>query len=319
MQVDNYSGAIAWTPQGFNQVGAIPVTIRATNYAGYVDWTYTIAVPRPPPAAPTNIHVVTATEYTVTLGWDPESPVIGPATFNVFIPHPWHSPRGSGGGVNYQLIGSTTTTNITIINLTPNTSYGYALNATAAGGTSGYVGTSVTTLGPQPPTNVRVTGITSTSISLAWDASPGPVPITRYEILGWIGGLFPTIEYGTNFTGTTATITGLTPGTYEEWSVRAYDAGGNVSGFASGIYAVNPVPAAARLSSVATSASGGFELTVSETGSSLQTVLIQATTNPADPSSWVQIGSLLPTTNPFTFADTNAGQFPMRFYRVTSP
>ena len=96
----------------------------------------------------TNIHVVSATEYTVTLAWDPESPVVGPATFSVFIPHPWHSPRGSGGGVNYQLIGSTTSTNITIINLTPNTSYGYALNATAAGGTSGYAGISATHVRP---------------------------------------------------------------------------------------------------------------------------------------------------------------------------
>ncbi len=212
MQVDTYSGAITWTPQGLDQVGAVPVTIRATNYAGYVDWSFTITVPNPPPAAPANIHLVSATEHTVTLAWDPESPVVGPATFKVFIPHPWHSPRGSGGGVNYQLIGSTPSTNITIINLTPNTSYGFDLNATAPGGTSGYAGVSVTTLGPQPPANVRVTGITSTSISLAWDASPGPVPITRYEILGWIGGLFPTIGYGTNFTGTTATITGLTPG-----------------------------------------------------------------------------------------------------------
>jgi hypothetical protein len=145
------------------------------------------------------------------------------------------------------------------------------------------------------------------------------VPIIRYEILGWIGGLFPTIGYGTNFTGTTATITGLTPGTYEEWTVRAYDAGGNVSGFASGIYAVNPLPAAARLSGGALSASGGFQFAVSEGASSLQTVLIQATTNPADSSSWVQIGSVLPATNPFTFTDTNASLFPKRFYRVISP
>ena len=190
----------------------------------------------------------------MTLAWDPESPVVGPTTFSVFIPHPYHSPRGSGGGVNYQLVGSTTSTNMTLSNLTPNTSYSFDVNATAPGGTSGYAGVTAKTLGPQPPTNLRVTGITSTSISLAWDPSPGPVPITRYEILGWMGGLFPTIGYGANFTSTTATITGLTPGTYEEWSVRAYDAGGNVSGFAAGIYAVNPVPAAARLSGAAPSA-----------------------------------------------------------------
>jgi len=319
MQVDYYSGAITWTPQGLDQVGAVPVTIAATNYAGATNWTFTINVPNPPPAAPANVRQVGATEYSVTLAWDPESPVVGPTTVSVFVPHPYHSPRGSGGGIIYAFVGSSTSTNITISNLSPNFNYGYALNAKASGGTSGYVGVAASTLGPQPPANLRVTGITSTSISLAWDASPGPIPVTRYEIWGWIGGLLPTIEYGSNFTSTTATITGLTPGTYEEWTVRGYDAGGNVSGLAAGVFAVNPVPSATQLSSVAPSAGGGFQITASEGGSTLQTVLIQATTNLADPNSWVQIGSLLPTTNPFTFTDTDAAQYPMRFYRVVAP
>jgi hypothetical protein len=51
----------------------------------------------------------------------------------------------------------------------------------------------------------------------------------------------------------------------------------------------------------------------------LQTVLIQASTNPADPNSWLQIGSVLPSSNPFTFTDTNAWQYPMRFYRIAAP
>jgi hypothetical protein len=44
--------------------------------------------------------------------------------------------------------------------------------------------------------------------------------------------------------------------------------------------------------------------------------LIQATANLADPNSWVQIGSVYPGTNTFTFTDTNAFQFPSRFYRM---
>jgi hypothetical protein len=216
------------------------------------------------------------------------------------------------------LIGSTTSTNVTISGLTPNTSYAFDLNATGPGGTSGYSGISVTTSGPQPPANLRVTGITSMTISLAWDPSPGPVPIVRYEIVGWIGGLFPTIEYGTNFTGTTATITGLTPGTYEEWSMRAYDAGGNVSGFAPGIFVINPVPKPAALAVVAAPlVTGGFQFSVQ--ASAIQTTLVQATTDVADPASWVTIATNPPTTSTFNFTDPNASQFPMRFYRVVSP
>ena len=277
------------------------MTIAATNYAGATNWTFTITVPNPRPATPTNLYLLSATENSVTLAWAPEDPVAGSVTYSVFIPHPYHSPRGSGGGVNYQLVGSTTSTNFTLSGLTPNTSYTFDVNATGPGGTSGYAGISVTTLGPQPPANLRVTGITSTSISLAWDPSPGPVPIVRYEILGWIGGLFPTIGYGTNFTGTTATITGLTPGTYEEWSVRAYDAAGNVSGFAPGIYAVNPVPTPATLSipvappNFSLAGGGGFQFTVQ--ANAVQTTLIQATTNLADPTSWVTIATNPPSSS----------------------
>jgi hypothetical protein len=64
---------------------------------------------------------------------------------------------------------------------------------------------------------------------------------------------------------------------------------------------------------------GGFRVAKSVSGSVLQTVLIQASTTPTDPSSWAQIGSLLPTTNPFIFTDPDAGQYPIRFYRVLSP
>jgi len=47
MQIDTYSGAITWTPQA-GQIGANPITIRATNYAGYTDWNFNINVPYPP-------------------------------------------------------------------------------------------------------------------------------------------------------------------------------------------------------------------------------------------------------------------------------
>ena len=52
----------------------------------------------------------------------------------------------------------------------------YYVVATGSGGTSGYAGISATTLKPQPPVNLRVIGLTSTTITLAWDPSPGPVP-----------------------------------------------------------------------------------------------------------------------------------------------
>jgi len=322
LTVDYFSGQITWTPQGLGQIGSIPVTIATTNYAGATNWTFNLTVPNPPPVIPTNLYLASATEYSVTLAWSPEDPVAGSVTYSVYIPHVSHGSKGSGGSVTYQLVGSTTSTNITLSGLTPNTSYAFDVNAAGPGGKSGYAGIAVSTLGPQPPSNLRATGITSTSITLAWNPSPGPVPIVRYEILGWIGGLFPTIGYGTNFTGTTATITGLKPGTYEEWSMLAYDAAGNVSGFAPGIYAVNPVPAPAALSQPAalsslTPGSGGFQFSVQ--ASVVETTYVQATTNLLDPTSWVTIATNPPTSSTYIFTDPAAGQFPTRFYRVVSP
>jgi len=320
LQVDAYSGAITWTSQA-DQIGTNAVSIRATNYAGFADWNFTVTVPNPPPTILTNLTVVGVTENSVTLSWDPEGPVVGPVTYSVYLRHVLHDPRGSGATIWYTQIGSTTTQpTITISGLTPGLAQTYYVVATGAGGTSGYAGIAATTLSPQPPTNLRVTALTSTSITLSWDTPPGPVPIVRYEIWGWINNGVTYTSYGANFTDTIATISGLVPGSMHEWGVRAYDAEGYVSLFDYGPTVVNPVATPATLASAATLASGGgFQFTASEGGSALQTIVIQATTNPADPSSWMQIGLLLPTANPFTFTDTNASQFPMRFYRVVSP
>jgi hypothetical protein len=320
MLVDTYSGVIQWTPQA-SQIGANAVTIRATNYAGFVDWNFTITVPNPPPTLLTNLTVVAVTENSVTLAWDPEDPVVGPVTYSVYLRHVLHDPKGSGATIWYTQIGSSTTApSITISGLTPGLTQTYYVVATGAGGTSGYAGITATTLSPQPPTQLRVTALTSTTITLAWDAPPGPVPVVRYEIWGWINNGISYTSYGTNFTGTTATITGLLPGSLHEWGVRAFDAEGYASGFDYGPTVINPVPVAATVLSVGfLPSAGGCQITVAEGGSVLQTVLIQASTNPTDPSSWVQIDSLLPATNPFTFTDTNASLFPARFYRVVSP
>jgi hypothetical protein len=318
LQVDAYSGAIAWTPQA-GDIGTNLVTVRATNYAGFADWDFTITVPNPPPTVPTNLTVVSVTENSVTLAWDPESPVVGPATYGVYLRHSIHDPKGSGGTVWYTQIGGTTTVpTITITGLTPGLAQAYYVVATAAGGSSGYgPGILATTLSPQPPTNLRVTGLTSTSVTLAWDTHPGPVPIASYEVWGWINNGVTSAIYGTGITNTTLTITGLVPGSMHEWGVRAHGASGYPSGFDYGPTVVNPVPTPASLSCVASSASGGFQLIVQ--AGAVQTMLIQATTTPADSNSWVQIGSLLPTANPFTFTDTNAAQYPIRFYRVVAP
>jgi hypothetical protein len=83
------------------------------------------------------------------------------------------------------------------------------------------------------------------------------------------------------------------------------------------VVATNPAPA--RLSVTAAPTSSGFQFTASQPGAVNQLVTVHATTNPADPASWVVIGSFLQTGNTFTFTDTNAALYPLRFYRVAAP
>ena len=78
---------------------------------------------------------------------------------------------------------------------------------------------------PTAPGQLRVTGTAPTSVNLAWDASTDNVGVTGY-----------TVAYGTgsiNVTGTSATITGLSPDTAYTFKVTARDAAGNVSAAAS--------------------------------------------------------------------------------------
>jgi len=322
LQVSNYNGVITWTPQA-SDIGTNAVTIQAANYAGVTNWSFSIIVPNPPPALVSNLTVVSVTENSVTLAWSPEDPVVGPVTYSVWLRHVLHSPRGSGATIWYTQIGSATTqTNITIGGLAAGLAQTYYLVATGSGGKSRYTGITATILAALPPTHLRVTGLTSTAITLAWDPPVGPVPVVSYRILGVFDGVF--VQYPlsyVNINGTNVTLSGLTPGKALLWGVAAYDAHGNLSGYDYlPSLVINPVPAPAALTAPAKPpAAGGFQFTISEGGSVPQTVLIQATTNPADASSWVQIGSLLPATTSFTFTDTNASLFPKRFYRVVSP
>jgi endo-1,4-beta-D-glucanase Y len=75
---------------------------------------------------------------------------------------------------------------------------------------------------PTPPGNLRSTGVTSNSVSLAWDASVDDVGVVAYDV-------FNGANLATTVTGLTATVTGLAAATSYTFTVRARDAAGNVS------------------------------------------------------------------------------------------
>ena len=83
---------------------------------------------------------------------------------------------------------------------------------------------------PTAPTNLAATATTTTSVSLSWTAATDNVGVTGYDV--YRGATLA----GTS-TGTTFTDTGLTPSTAYTYTVKAFDAAGNLSSASSAVTA----------------------------------------------------------------------------------
>jgi endoglucanase len=126
-------------------------------------------------------------------------------------------------------------------------------------------GSTPDTQAPTAPGNFRVTGTTSSSVSLAWNASTDDVGVTGYQV-----------TRGTTVVGNTSALTftdsGLAASTAYSYAVRALDASGKQSSAAtvSGTTQAAPAsdftisPASSTLS-VARGASGGVALAINRT------------------------------------------------------
>ncbi|MEZ0077041.1 glycoside hydrolase family 75 protein [Planotetraspora sp. GP83] len=86
------------------------------------------------------------------------------------------------------------------------------------------------TTAPSTPTNLRATGTTSSSVSLAWNASTDNVGVTGYQI-------FRNSVLVDTTTGTTYTSGGLASSTTYSFTVKARDAAGNLSAASNAISA----------------------------------------------------------------------------------
>jgi chitinase len=156
----------------------------------------------------------------------PGTPAAGTVT-NTSIALSWTASSGTVSGYRVyegsNVVSSPTGTSATIGGLTACTSHTYsvaAFNSTGESARSGSVTVTTTGCGtgvPGAPGNPRVSSVSNTSITLAWDASTGTVSGYRvYE-----GGTLRT-----TVTGLTATLSGLTACTSHTYAVRAYNATG---------------------------------------------------------------------------------------------
>lgn len=104
---------------------------------------------------------------------------------------------------------------------------GLGTNSFSVTTTAGSGGGGGDTTAPSTPSNLAVTGVTSSSASLSWSASTDNVGVAGYRV--YRNGT----QVGTT-TGTSYTDTGLSASTKYAYTVAAYDAAGNVSAQSAG-------------------------------------------------------------------------------------
>ncbi|HZM80219.1 MAG TPA: glycosyl hydrolase family 18 protein [Candidatus Limnocylindrales bacterium] len=156
----------------------------------------------------------------------PGTPVAGTIT-NTSVALSWAASSGTVSGYRvYEgstVVASPTGTSATISGLGTCTTHTYSVAAFNGAGESARSGSvTVTTTGcgtgvPGVPTNLRVTGTTNTSISIAWNASTGTV--SGYRV-------YEGTTLRTTVTELSATLSGLAVCSSHTYSVRAFNASG---------------------------------------------------------------------------------------------
>jgi chitodextrinase len=173
------------------------------------------------PSGPTNL-TVTASGTTATLSWT-RSASGSPTSYSIY--------RGTkSDGEAVTPVGTTTgtTTTFTDVGLRSGTTYFYNVAANNSVGVSpdsnevSVTVASTDTTPPSAPAGLAAAGTTATSTNLSWGASTDNVGVTGYDVLR-NGATVATV------TGTSSTVTGLTPATAYTFQVKARDAAGNLS------------------------------------------------------------------------------------------
>jgi len=163
------------------------------------------------PSVPTGLRSINVGTHSISIAWDAST---GDVTgYDVYR---------DGVRITTTSLSATSFTNVGLV---PNTNYNFQVRALGSGGTNSVLSaplsirTATEVLEPNeglnPPTNLRITSETTTTISLAWNAASGSA-ISGYEI-------FRNGVRIANVSPQTLTFTdiGLLPSTVYEYTVRA--------------------------------------------------------------------------------------------------
>ena len=167
-----------------------------------------------PPSVPANLHITGTSASTVDLSWDASTDNVGVTGYHLYR--------------NGTIVASPAGTSVTDTGLTPNTNYSYTVSAfdAASNESAQSAPAASTTLAdtspPSVPANLHQTGQTTSSISIAWNASSDNVGVTGYDI--YRNGSLVRSQAGTTYTDT-----GLAVYSGYNYNIAAHDAANNGS------------------------------------------------------------------------------------------
>lgn len=200
---------------------------KAGNYSARSNSVSVSTIPdKEAPSAPDGLKAVSVTVTEVNLAWQP-------ASDNVKV-------RGYDIIRNGIKIGTTTKTNYCSKGLIPGKSYTYTVRASDICGNLSDSSSplNVTTLrdtkAPSPPSDLKITAIKGTSVSLSWTQSTDNGKVAGYQI--YCNGIV--ISTAVRTSRTLKSPFGLGSDVY--W-IKAYDQSGNLSGSSNSVTATTPL------------------------------------------------------------------------------
>ncbi len=173
-----------------------------------------------PPSVPTGLTAGATTTSSASVSWTASTDDRGVTGYTVLV--------------DGTAVGTTAATSFTVTGLDAGTSYAVTVRARDAAGNVSAASAPLTVTtdedggpggddqAPSAPTGLRVSGVTASTVTLAWNASTDDTGVTGYRV-------FRDGTQVAQVTTTSFTDTGLAAGTAHVYAVRAVDAAGNVS------------------------------------------------------------------------------------------
>jgi hypothetical protein len=156
MTINTNTGLITWTPT-YATEGVANVSFVANNGVGLATQSFAVSVA---PTTPTGLTGVGTSTSSISLSWNASSDpnVTG---YDIYKGYPYHSPRGSGGGINWGLVAQVGTNSVTLSG--SGVAGQYKVSAVNSAGVQSALSAPVSVATLPVPTVPTIAGVTTTS------------------------------------------------------------------------------------------------------------------------------------------------------------